>query len=224
MSLRDAARRFPWRDLKYLLWLPAYLLSYLVLERIVDPSRAYWATQTALDSRIPFCEWFIIPYCLWYPLLVAVGLYLLFRDSNSFRRYMRFLAVTFFLSALIWFLVPNGQDLRPLAMPRDNFLTRWVSAIYAVDTNTNVFPSVHVVGSVAAAWAVWECRSLRKHPVLCWGVTLLAGLICISTLFIKQHAVLDVVSGAALALAVGVPVYCWKPVSQRRFWPLRGLK
>lgn len=224
MSLRDAARRFPWRDLKYLLWLPAYLLSYLVLERIVDPSRAYWATQTALDSRILFCEWFIIPYCLWYPLLVAVGLYLLFRDSNSFRRYMRFLAVTFFLSALIWFLVPNGQDLRPLAMPRDNFLSRWVSAIYAVDTNTNVFPSVHVVGSVAAAWAVWECRSLRKHPVLCWGVTLLAGLICISTLFIKQHAVLDVVSGAALALAVGVPVYCWKPVSQRRFWPLKGLK
>ena len=119
MSPRDSLRRFPWRELKYVLWLPAYLLSFLVLERMIDPARPYWATQISLDARIPFCEWFVIPYCLWYPLLVAVGLYLLFRDSRNFRRYMRFLAVSFFLSALIWFLVPNGQDLRPAVMPRD---------------------------------------------------------------------------------------------------------
>ena len=22
----------------------------------------YWATQTVLDSYVPFCEWFIFPY------------------------------------------------------------------------------------------------------------------------------------------------------------------
>ena len=85
--------------------------------------------------------------------------------------------------------------------------TRWIAAIYTVDTNTNVFPSVHVVGSVAAAWAVWECRSLRKHTSLCWAVTLLAGLICLSTLFIKQHSVLDVVSGLVLSLLAAIPIY-----------------
>ena len=58
----------PWRDLKYALWLPLYLLLFLALERM--PTGRYWATQLPVDARIPFCEWFIIPYCLWYPFLV----------------------------------------------------------------------------------------------------------------------------------------------------------
>ena len=39
------------------------------------------------------------------------------------------------------------------------------------------------------------------------GMILLAALICISTLFIKQHAVLDVISGLALGLLVGLLVF-----------------
>ena len=62
-------------EMKYLLWLPLYLLSFFILERL--PISGYWATQTPWDQAIPFCEWFVIPYCLWYPLLVAVGLFLL---------------------------------------------------------------------------------------------------------------------------------------------------
>ena len=165
-------------DLKYILWLPVYLVSFVVLEHLIDGSGRYWATQISLDRFIPFCEFFVIPYCLWYPLLVAVGLYLLFRDSAAFRRYMRFLAVTFFLSELIWFLIPNGQDLRPVVMPRDNFFSRWVAALYSIDTSTNVFPSVHVVGSVGAAGAVWNCYSLREHRRLRYGTVILAVLIC----------------------------------------------
>ena len=192
-------------EMKYLLWLPLYLLSFFILERL--PISGYWATQTPWDQAIPFCEWFVIPYCLWYPLLVAVGLFLLARNREGFRRYMVFLALTFFLSEVIWFLIPNGQDLRPAVMLRDNPLTRLVEGLYSIDTNTNVFPSVHVVGSIGAAWAVWDCRCLHPHRVLRWAVAVLAVLICLSTLFIKQHACLDVLSGLVLSLAVGLLVY-----------------
>ena len=205
LALRDTLRRFPWGELKYVLWLPVYLLSFLMMERVVVTG--YWPTQTWLDSHIPFCEWFVIPYCLWYPLLVAVGLWLLRKDRAGFRRYMRFLALTFFLSEVIWLLVPNGQDLRPAVMPRDNPFTRLAASLYAIDTNTNVFPSVHVVGSIGAAWAIWDCRRLRSHRALCWAVAVLAVLICLSTLFIKQHACLDVLGGLVLSLAVGLLVY-----------------
>ena len=204
-SLRNALRRFPWGELKYVLWLPVYLLFFFVIEHIVVTG--YWPTQTWLDGKIPFCEWFVIPYCLWYPLLVAVGLWLLRKDREGFRRYMRFLAITFFLSELIWLLVPNGQDLRPALMPRDHLLTRLVAELYAIDTNTNVFPSVHVVGAIGAAWAVRNTPSLRHRPAIRRAVAVLAALICLSTLFIKQHAVLDAASGLGLALAVGVPLY-----------------
>lgn len=205
-----------WRDLKYALWLPVYLVSFVLLEQVVDGSHSYWATQLPLDRLIPFQELFVIPYCMWYPLLVAVGLSLLVRDSKGFRRYMCFLAVSFFLSELIWFLIPNGQDLRPPVMPRDNFFSRWVAGLYSIDTNTNVFPSVHVVGSIGAAWAVWDSCPFRRKPALRWGTVVLAALICLSTLFIKQHTVLDVAGGAALAVAVGLPVYRHAPLAALR--------
>ena len=202
--------RIPWRELKYVLWLPLYLLAFVLIEHL--PQTSYWSTQLPLDNVIPFCEWFILFYCAWYPLLVSIGLYLLLRDAPAFRRYMAFLAVTFFASVVVWLLLPNGQDLRPQFFPRQNFPTALVAALYHIDTNTNVFPSVHVVGSVGAALAVWDSPRLRAHSLLQWGVILLAASICISTLFIKQHTILDVVSGLALSLAAAVPLYLipWK--------------
>lgn len=214
----------PWRDFKYALWLPVYLASFLLLEQHVDGSHGYWSTQLPLDRLIPFQELFVVPYCIWYPLLVTVGLYLLLRDGNAFRRYMCFLAVSFFLSELIWLLIPNGQDLRPLVMPRNNLFTRWVAGLYSIDTNTNVFPSVHVVGSIGAALAVWD--GLRRKPVLCWGTAALSVLICLSTLFIKQHAVLDVAGGAVLSALVALPIYRRVPLTafrlRRRSRPLEN--
>lgn len=205
LRLPDPLRQLPWRELRYALWLPLYLLSFVLLERL--STGRYWATQLPLDARIPFCEWFVIPYCLWYPLLVAVGLYLLFRDQRAFRRYMLFLAATFFISELIWLLLPNGQDLRPAVMPRENLLTAVVSGLYRIDTNTNVFPSVHVVGAIGALLAVWDCPALRRRRTLCHLTGLLAALICVSTLFIKQHAVLDVCGGLTLSLLAAIPIY-----------------
>ena len=200
--------------MKYALWLPVYLLSFVLLEHV--PASGYWPTQLPLDDAIPFCEYFVVFYCLWYVLLIGVGLYLLFRDRDAFRRYMQFLAITFFLSELIWVLVPNGQDLRPAVMPRDNLFTALISALYRIDTNTNVFPSVHVVGAVGAALAVWDSHSLRHRKMLRWGVVVLAALICVSTLFVKQHAILDVVSGLMLSLLAALPVYRRSPAFARR--------
>lgn len=209
MRLSNPVRRLPWRDLKYAFWLPLYLLLFLALERM--PTGRYWATQLPVDALIPFCEWFVIPYCLWYPLLVAVGLYLLLRDRAAFRRYMLFLGATFLLSEVIWLLLPNGQDLRPAVLPRENLLTALVAGLYRIDTNTNVFPSVHVLGAVGAALAVWDCRSLARRKGLRTGAVLLAAAICLSTVFIKQHSVLDAAGGLLLGGLTARPVYRSSP-------------
>ena len=201
--------------LKLLLFWPVYGMAFFFVERI-STDRVWRVMHCALDDLIPFCEYFVIFYCLWYVLLIGVGLYLLFRDRDAFRRYMQFLAITFFLSELIWILVPNGQDLRPAVMPRDNLFTALISALYRIDTNTNVFPSVHVVGAVGAALAVWDSHSLRHRKMLRWGVVVLAALICVSTLFVKQHAILDVVSGLMLSLLAALPVYRRSPAFARR--------
>lgn len=200
------------RNGKYLVWIPVYLLSFFLIERL--PMPVYWATQLPLDGRIPFCEWFVIPYCLWYVLLAGTGAWLLFRDEAAFRRYMLFLAVTFFLSEAVWLLFPNGQDLRPAAMPRENPLTALVALLYRVDTNTNVFPSVHVVGSIGAALAVRDSQS--APGALCRGTAVLAALICLSTVFIKQHSLLDVCGGLLLSWAAARPIYRRSPALRLR--------
>ena len=207
----------PLRELRYALWLPVYLACFFLLEHLITDS--YWATQLPLDHLIPFCPQFVVFYCLWYPLLVSVGCYLLATDRPGFRRYMAFLAVTFFLSILIWILIPNGQDLRPDLTGRTDFFSRWVASLYAVDTNTNVFPSVHVVGSIGAAWAVWDCSSLRRRRWPGIAATVLACLICLSTLFIKQHSLLDVAGGVVLSAMVGAVVYRHQLIRlHRRVW------
>ncbi len=50
-------------------------------------------------------------------------------------------------------------------------LAAWlVEYTYSIDTNTNVFPSVHILGCMAAVAAVYT-PGLRK-PAWRWGVTL----------------------------------------------------
>lgn len=199
------SRKFPWRELKYLLWFPLYLLFYLLLEQA--PVSQFWYTQLPIDASIPFCEWFAIPYCLWYPFLIVVGLYLLRQDIPAYRRYMQFLAVTFLVSELIWFLIPNAQGLRPQLFPRENICSRIMGLIYSIDTNTNVFPSVHVVGSIGAALAVLDAQPLKKNLFIRTGAVILAAFISISVVFVKQHALLDLLGGVALSMLASAWVY-----------------
>ena len=201
-NLAAYVRGLPWDDLRSTCWIPAYLICFALLEAI--PLRRYWATQLPVDQYVPFCSWFFVPYSMWYFLLILTGFRVFAADRAAFRRYMKFLSVTSWVSVVFWIVCPNGQDLRP-ASPDGPFGAA-VATLYGVDTSTNVFPSLHVVGSVGAALAA--CDALWKRDRLyCLSVCALAFLICLSTVMIKQHSVLDVIGGAALSWAAAARIY-----------------
>ena len=77
--------------------------------------------------------------------------------------------------------------------------------IYAADTNTNVFPSMHVVGTLAAVIGIFDSRSASLGAK--WGVAALGVLINASTVLVKQHSVLDILAGIALYALVYLAVY-----------------
>ena len=201
-QLRAAFRNLPWDDLRYTLWIPAYLICFALLEAV--PLHHYWATQLPVDQLIPYCSWFFVPYSMWYFLLVLTGFRAFCADRGAFRRYMLFLSATTWFSVVFWVLVPNGQDLRP-ASP-DGLFGAAVATLYSVDTSTNVFPSLHVTGSIGAALAAWDALQ-RQDRLYCWSVCALTVLICLSTMFIKQHSLLDVVGGVALSWAAARRIY-----------------
>ena len=82
-----------------------------------------------------------------------------------------------------------------------------VAALYATDTPTNVFPSIHVFNSIGVHLAVRNCERLRKQ----WWIRIGSGILCVSiicsTVFLKQHSILDVFGGIALGIVMNYFVY-----------------
>lgn len=186
------------------LFLPAYLAAFFTIEKYV--TGPYWATQLPVDSLIPFCPYFIVFYMSWSPLLAVLGIYLILKDAEGFRRYIWMLALSFFSATVFCILVPNCQELRPADLEVTDIFTWAVQLTYDLDTNTNVFPSVHVLGVMAALAAVWHTPGLQK-PAWRWGVTLYGVVIIVATVFVKQHAVIDVLAGIFTGAIAYVFVY-----------------
>ena len=195
-----------YRHVLMLLYWPAYGLVFLTLERLVSMD-GYTAVHCALDDLIPFNEWFLVPYLFWFAYMTVALAYTFFFDVPSFKRMMAFVMVTYSVTVVVYLLWPTCQQLRPDAFPRDNLLTHFLGWFYTFDTNTNVCPSIHVLGAIAVSAAAWDSPRTRSGP---WraAFTAMTALICLSTVFIKQHSVLDVLAALPLS-AVGWAV-AWR--------------
>lgn len=195
-----------YKHLWWLLFFPLYWLRYPIIENL-NPAKEYHPIYSPLDDVIPFCEWFIIPYMLWMFSVVALCVYTMLYDVDSFRRYMKFLAVSMSISTLIFLVYPSCQNLRPAEFPRDNLLADCVALLYSVDTNTNVFPSEHAIGSVAVWLSALHTKGLDS-PGKTVFITIFMLLICFSTVFLKQHSILDV--AAAVPVCFFAFLFCKK--------------
>lgn len=196
------------RNLKLLMFWPFYGLYFYAVEWLI-PRSDYHVMWCPVDDMIPFQELFLIPYLFWFVFMVGAHAYTFFADPAAFRRLMYFIFLTFGVTCIIFLLFPTCQRLRPEVFPRNNLLTRMTVWFYGTDTSTNVCPSLHVCGSFAAAAALADTKrfSGRGGKALCYGI---AWLISISTVFVKQHSVIDVacglvMSGAAFLLVYGLP-------------------
>lgn len=195
--------------LKPHLWFQAYWVVYLVwffwLDlTITDPK---YIIHSPIDDFIPFNEWFVFPYCSWFLLLAVVTALLWWNDTESYDKLclMMFSGMTFCL--ILYMVLPNGLDIRPTAeaVGRDNIAMQIMQLLWKADASVNVCPSIHCQSSGCMALAFSQSRLAKGRPglkVLAW---VWAALICASTVFTKQHSILDVVFGLAL-VAVWVPI------------------
>ncbi|MBQ7485791.1 MAG: phosphatase PAP2 family protein [Oscillospiraceae bacterium] len=181
-----------------------YFTMYILTEKLI-PAEACHVVHSVVDDWIPFREEFLIFYCFWYLLVFVSAVYFLLYDVDSFKKLHVFLLITQVVSVAVYIIYPTRQDLRPASFERQNFLTALMANIYAADTNTGVCPSIHVAYSIAIA-SVWlkyrEASRLWKA-----FIAVITVLICLSTMFVKQHSFVDVVAAAALCLVAEVIVF-----------------
>lgn len=188
-----------------ILYFAVYITWFIWLEN--RESLPYHVIHFPLDDLIPFCEYFVIPYFLWFAYIAAVFIWLFFKDRESFYKYIVFLYTGMTLFLVVSTFYPNGHLLRPAEFERDNIFIRMVCFLYWADTSTNILPSIHVFNSIAAHLAVVHLEDFRykKWTVRC--SQLLCISIILSTMFLKQHSCVDVILGIALAAAMNQFVY-----------------
>jgi membrane-associated phospholipid phosphatase len=142
------------------------------------------------EERLPFLPIFEYLYVLTY--LIAVLLVVTVRDYDTFRRLLRATGLTLLVAYVTYFLFPVYFERPRLEVTS---LHTWLLSLEYMDKPYNHFPSLHV----ALSWLAVHASQVSGRSRV--GLWLLAVGVSVSTLFVKQHYIADVVYGFALAWA-----------------------
>jgi membrane-associated phospholipid phosphatase len=148
--------------------------------------------------------------------MFAAFCYFFFTSKQEFYRMCIFLIAGMTISLLICTFFPNGTDLRVEVDPKKNVFCWLVQLIHRADTATNVFPSIHAYNSIGVHSAVMNSRNLKNKPIVRRTSLFLMIMICLSTVFLKQHSVVDVLGATILGLLMYSLVYGSEYAENRR--------
>ncbi len=197
----------------------AYGIIYLVWFFLLEQRREtdIMLVHMNIDDYIPFCEVFVVPYLLWFLYVPAVLLYLFFHDRDDYWKNAVFLCAGMTVFLIISTFIPNGHHLRLRTFPRDNIFTQMIGLLWRADTATNLFPSIHVFNSLGAHFAVINNEKLSKNRLARTASFVLCVSIILSTVFIKQHSMFDVLTALIMAAVMYSAVYSFDLVTLWRY-------
>ncbi len=144
---------------------------------------------------MPFLPWTFVIYVSEY-LLVALAI-ILIQDFHHFNSFARQAFASLFIIGAAFFLFPTIYP-RPFYPPQENALVAFaMNLIATADAPTNCFPSMHVAITAITVYA------LRHQSPAVWRLFVLWGAaIILTTLTTKQHYLIDILGGLAVASAV----------------------
>jgi membrane-associated phospholipid phosphatase len=185
-----------WKDIiKRGLWIftiPALDIIYFILNN--HPGRPV-VVETFVDRWIPFNKYFVIPYVCWYGYLVFFIIYFCIIDSTMYFKLLGCVDAGFIISFIIFYFYPTTVP-RPIIHGND-ILDKLILLIYTRDNPVNCFPSIHVLQALLIEIFVSKEQGFNRFTK---SISLvLSILIVFSTMFIKQHYFMDVISATILA-------------------------
>lgn len=178
-------------DLSLLLSIPVLNIIYRILNHGEEGA---YSLMTDLDRGIPFLKVFIIPYVIWYGFLIGTLIYFFLKDRRTYYQILLSLNIGILLCYGIYFFYQTTVP-RPTVAGED-LLSRLVVWVYAADQPFNCFPSIHSLTSYLMFKGIRlsSVRS-RQNQLVIFSLTF---TIILSTLFVKQHTVLDALAAVFL--------------------------
>ena len=143
------------------LYMLVFLSGFFLLE-LHEPSDVH-IIHCAVDDLIPFNEWFVLPYFLWYAWVPVFMIYFMIKDREAYLRlcFVMFAGATFCL--FVYLLAPNGLNLRQ-EITSQNFCAQIVRFLRSVDPPNNVCPSIHVSSGASDDLPRGKCAEQETDP------------------------------------------------------------
>jgi membrane-associated phospholipid phosphatase len=135
----------------------------------------------------------------WYAFLGISMVYLCAVDRDTYYRTLLSYVISVLACFVTYYFFQTTVPLRPV-LTEDDWLSRLVQYVYQNDQPYNCFPSIHCFSCYLMFKAFRESRKVA--PWMRASVQICAVVIILSTLFIKQHVLLDVAGSIFLVEGV----------------------
>lgn len=175
----------------------AALVPLYVFIPVLLPTRSRYAPELALDRAFPLVPIWALVYGALYLFLILLPIFVVRQDEQIQRTVFAYLLI--WITAYGFFVVYPTVAPRPARVVGEGFAVWGLRVLYSTDPPYNCFPSLHVAHSFVSALA---CG--RVHRGVGIFATLCATLVAMSTVFTKQHYILDVIAGVLLAFVAYV--------------------
>ena len=181
-----------------------YVILFIILNFLAYSLIQYFITineysfLTNLDTAIPFIPEFIWVYHTLIPIIGISAIVLIKNRKLFFSTLNGYIIATIILSIFYIFL----PSFYPRQLITDSSISSYmVELTRLIDNANNTFPSGHVTFSWLLALFLMKSDCAKRWKWLGPTYLIWATLIAISTLVLKQHYIVDVISGIILATA-----------------------
>ena len=181
----------PYQVTAWMLVLMFLVPVYLPIARVAR-DRVPYAPSVHLDELMSLQPGWALVYGPLYLFLILLPILVVHQQEHIRRTFLAYVSV--WVVSYVCFLIYPTVAPRPLEVRGDGFVMWGLRSLYSADPPFNCFPSIHVAHSFVSALT---CH--RVHRRLGWVAIACASLVAVSTVYTKQHYVVDVVAGALLA-------------------------
>lgn len=177
-------------------WLAAAFTFLMPMYFVIGQATAagpHYQPFIALDHLMPVSPRWMLVYGSLYmcgflmPLVVV-------RGHELFRQSMKAYLFVMLVSYVGFMLYPTVAPHQPFVI--DGFASWSLQLFYDIDQPYGCFPSLHVAYSFVGATACYRMHRGVGRAAVAW-----ASLIGVSTVYTKQHFVVDAIAGAMVGLA-----------------------
>ncbi|WP_374048183.1 phosphatase PAP2 family protein [Clostridium sp. MB40-C1] len=156
-------------------------------------NRGVYSLVCSIDKATPFLKVFVLPYLIWYPFIFLIMVYICLKNKKVYYKILFCLDIGFIISYIIFYFFQTTVQ-RPCLVDQD-IMTKLVGIVYSNDKPFNCFPSLHVLTTYFVMKGIGKVESSKKITI---PVNIVGILIILSTLFIKQHVIMDVIFAIVL--------------------------